>query len=466
MSERLKKMVPIFSLGLLIILSTAYYIHFIHKSYLGVPFQDGLLGLPLLDKYYSGTLSISDLFQRYEEHLIPFYYILSIANGLFYHYNTLLDSYVYILSYILTTVILIRYLFIYLKPGKLRMAASVLVILANFSLVQAPQVFMSSQFALSIVFMLLILLSFDTYYFKATVKNFFFIIVLFGVYQFLFSGAYSAGVYVSIGLFSLVGIVFRSEKKKLNSYSLLIISFIAVGCLYYIALFGLHKSSESAGSGLGFFSMISLMVKSVLAGFSASVLEMHYVENVIKNPGFVLFIGFCLFSASFLLMMVFVHFDLHKKTIFPLLLMIYPIPISIVTTLSRSAVSDGWMWPLKNWYSFHYKMYLLAVIIMAFMIIRHYGEMSSENRTLFFRNAIAKIAAAALVGYCCLSLISHIVINRYMWRLSPKLMNYYQVRMDALKKSDVSDGEKFYVSKEELQRCKAIIEKYRLVYFK
>lgn len=461
---------PIAGLVGMIVLALVYVIVFVQKSYIGVPFLDGFLGLPIVDKFYSGSLHISDFFKVYGEHTIFLYYLVGLANGVFFKYNMLVDSYVFIFSFLLSSLILIYYCHKKLANIYLFYGVAFLMVIINFSLVQPPLVFMSCQFAFSTCIMLIIALLVDKYYEDLSCKAFILLVALFPCYIFLFAGGYAVGAYGSIAFIICLKIIDQTEKRA-RYKNIVLFTIITIELLLYW-LFITSNNGNPVSDPLsdviflyiknnGLAGFVLLLIKITAAGFAASVMNNHFMLDYLKNLDVVFYIGLFLLIISFITSCLYLKLRLYRKSIFPLFLMIYPFPISIITTLSRlNAPGGGWMWPTSEWYSFHYKFYLIAVILMVAMIYDYL--LRNYSKWLLCKRSIRAIIGTLLAVFVGIGLLFQIATNIYMWQLSPSLRGYYNSKLVLLKSDSEDAYKKLYVGQEELKEYKSIMEKYQL----
>jgi len=69
------------------ILFSLFIVLYINRASMDVPFLDGLMMLPIVDKYFNGTMTLNDFNIRFGEHRLIGYSLIYLLNAIFFELN-------------------------------------------------------------------------------------------------------------------------------------------------------------------------------------------------------------------------------------------------------------------------------------------------------------------------------------------------------------------------------------------
>jgi hypothetical protein len=364
------------------------FISYIRATYIDVFYLDGMLQIPLLEKYLAGALTLQEFFAPWGEHRLAFYHAFFIANYYLTSLNAVTESYWFLLMFTISAIaICLSYgaTMRRARPGASEIPTALsflLILLVVYSLTHPPLSLMSSQFICGSAVFVILAIAFDRQLRGvASWGEVIASIVGFAIYVGLLSGAYFAG-----GVFSLA-VVFAINvlvSRRLNLQASL--SFAA--SLLFSAIYSATVNVTSGGKGLGqklieFFTQPLVSIGSILTALCGSNLDVHtLMERLGDSSEIVIANGLFLFAAGCYAMYRFFGARMYQITYVPLLLIFYTIGIAIVVRLGRG--DGGWRWPMSNWYSFHLMYYPIGLIWIL-------------NLDLALRRSLVKVAAAVAI---------------------------------------------------------------------
>lgn len=359
---RLNKVAPTAIVGAVGFAFVALLIQYVETTYPQAVFLDGLMQVPLLQKWDAGTFTLSDAMQPWVEHRLPFYHLFFIANAHLFGLDAKAEPYWFVICYTALAVSLyfpFRASLKALLPESSRFAqafAFLPILFAVFSLVHAPGQFMTTQFVTGTVVFAASCLIYsriatgskswaDVGYFCGA--------ILF--YVAFLSGAYLGGALISL----IVGFAASFAISRRPSRQLLVATIFAVAAMViYVVL-----TPTSSGSILSkFVDMLTHPFRALLAliaGLSGATLDMSTWQEVLRrDPTIVIANGLLLLAIGTLAVWRFFATGLHHKTIAPLLLIFYTLGTIFTVHLGRI---EDWSWIISIWYSFHLMYFLVGV---------------------------------------------------------------------------------------------------------
>ena len=342
---------------------------YIKKNFVNAPFEDGILMVPFLGKYFTGKLSFHDIARPFGEHRLIGYHIIFLLNTILFHLNMKIEPLLCLLSYFFVGVLLYFPYKQFFNDSSDQAGSSrnlwiqisyISILFSIFSLAHPPMILMATQFTIGTAVFVLAALFFDQLCLgNVRWSAWAAYLICMAVYLSVFSGAYFGGA-----LFSLLScLVFKtifSEKREEN------FPLLAAMALTLIMMAGYLLLTRTAGGGLApkielFVSRPWETFESLLAGLSASTLDIHtFTERLRGSKEVVLINGGFLFLLGIYALARFVVLKMYKISYLPILLMMYT--VGAILTIRLGRLNGGWGQPLAEWYSFHMSYYLIGVL--------------------------------------------------------------------------------------------------------
>src|ERR1700753_969909 len=94
----------IWSYGVIIVTASTYYGIYLYRVWANVAWLSWFDQLPLINKWFSGSLRIRDLVTLYGEHGMFGYNILSIVNAAIFRFNSYFDAVLNLLEIVATLI--------------------------------------------------------------------------------------------------------------------------------------------------------------------------------------------------------------------------------------------------------------------------------------------------------------------------------------------------------------------------
>lgn len=444
---------------------------YINRSYLDVPYLDGLMPIPIIDKYFQGRLSFVDINMSWGEHRLIGYSLIYLINTVVFGLNMRLEPFIFLLSDLLIGFILY---FIYKKFLKnvLKnnfqkwMEISFLPILfLIFSLVHPPGMLMTTQFVIGTLFFVICTVFLDKIFLESKRKkdliNF---LVFMLIYISIFSGANFLGAILGFIICFLFKINF-SDKKKPNFFCLIS---ILSSIFFVLAYLFLNKINQD---GVGLINKIYIFIfrfkesfLSLLAGLSGTTLDIHTFEELLGNEDiFVLINGSILFFIGIYSIYKYILLKIYKVTYIPLLLIFYSVGQILSTRLGR--LDGGWMWPMNDWYSFHLYFYLIGILwILFYDIFVKYIKLSKKTlRFLFLKHKWTfVIFVFSMFWIFSFQMISNVT----QWHRGPNVRAWLENKRMALINPTDDNLESLLWTKKESIEAIDIMKRYKLSIFR
>jgi len=139
----------------------------VNRSFIDVPYLDGLMQVPTVEKYFSGTLKFSDIAQRWGEHRLIGYTLIFLLNTILFRLNMKMEPFIFVLVYFLIGLVLyfcFKNIFKEIFKDKFKKWMEILylpILFITFSLVHPPGMLMTTQFVIGTLFFVLVSKYFD-----------------------------------------------------------------------------------------------------------------------------------------------------------------------------------------------------------------------------------------------------------------------------------------------------------------
>lgn len=444
---------------------------YVNRSLINVLYLDGLMQVPNIEKYYNGTLNISDISHQWGEHRLIGYSLIFLLNAIFFGLNTRLEQFLFVLCYFLIGLVLyIKYKEflknVFKRNFKKWMEISYVPILfLIFGLTHPPGMLMTTQFVIGTLFFILLIGFFDRICLDSKKwADLIWFVTLFSVYLIFFSGANFLGALLGFIVCFLFKILFSNKKKP--SFSCLI-SIVLVLFLVIVYL-SLNKFDQD---GVGLLQKIILFTSyfkesflSLLAGISATTLDIHTFQEVLGGRDvFVLINGSILFLTGIYSIYKYIFLKMYKLTYLPLLLMFYSVGLILSTRLGR--LNGGWLWPMNEWYAFHLYFYLIGILwILFYDVLRKYIQSPIKRfRFIFGENRWSlTVFVFTIVWIFSFQIFS----NLAQWRRGPYIKQWLEPKKVALLYPTDENLEDLLWTKEDSLKAIDILKKYKLNVFK
>ncbi|MDD5693583.1 MAG: hypothetical protein PHU86_03880 [Patescibacteria group bacterium] len=420
--------------------------------------------LTTVDNYYQGKLSLNDIIRPFGEHRLVGYSLIYLGNAIFFGLNIILEPYIFLLTYIVIAI------FLYLPYKKFFRAyfekidkrwiqisyASILLII--FSLVHPPEIFMATQFVIATFFFIITAYFFDLLARgKEGRKTLIFFIFFMLIYLLIFSGSYFGGALFSI-TFSLVYKKIFAENKKLNIN--IITGYLLTVFIIFVYLY-FAKINTLDGMGLSnkvitFFSRINETSLSLIAGLSASTIDIHTFQEKIINDKYILLNGIALFSIGMYSLYQYTKNKLYKESYIPILLMMYS--VGAIFTIRLGRLNGGWQWAMNEWYSFHLYFYLIGVLwILYYLIFQAFLEKND------LKVSKGKIITICIVFVSVLLIFSTSTFSSYyQWKRGSSVKIYLINKRNVLLNPTDSTIDQLLWAKKDTYKAIEILKKYKL----
>lgn len=391
-----------------------YYIWYCNSIMIELPHMTWFDQIPLADKYFSGDIRISDLFSRYGEHGMLANNLLYLFNVIFFHGVTLFDVFINDLNVVICGVIIV---YCTLRSLEFR-KNSILWITAEsifmFSCMQASSGAMETQVRLGILFFLLAMVSVDRELQDEDIHKMRLLgtIVLIILSINVFGTLYS---FAGVPLIWVITFFYALQKKKSKKKNLIISgTYLATIPMYIIEYrwFDLFNGDIS-GERISLSPIV--IIKSIFAWYANGVLGWAYHESADYSSKLFLIIGFCVFAATVISVVLFFESKMYEKTWLPLMMIVYSIGVFAMVYLGRAT---EWEWLSNEWYNVHIKVSIAATIWI-------YGYCCNPKI----------LAGGALVFLSILGIVG----NAYGIKRAPSVHSYYMEKQKYLFVDDAGD---------------------------
>lgn len=402
----------------ILLLFTLLLSFYIQRRYVDVPFLDGLGPIPLVDKFFKKTLTLQDINMKGAEHLLIGYALIYLFNASIFGLNMKIEPYIFLFCYFMIGIIIFisyKKLFSSLSIKNINwiQISYIPILFIIFSLVHPPGELMTTQFVIGTLFFSLMAFYMDKIFTeKSNFRYFISYIVSVILYIVFFSSAYLVGALVSI-LFGSILWYFLKKNKQNRAFVFLGSIITILLSLWYINnnQFSGYNGQNLITKLVVFLTDWSTTLKSIIAGISASTLDIHTYSERLGNHEIILLLnGIILMIIGIYSFYIYFKNKIYERSFFPLFLCIYSLTTIATIRLGRS--NGGWLQPINDWYSFHLYFYLVAILEILFsdFLIKNKNNLTikkmsiwiSGNRFYFFS------ILASIVIIFFMSLISNI----------------------------------------------------------
>lgn len=445
---------------------------YIERTYVDAPFLDGLMQVPTVEKYFKGTLSIQDITKQWGEHRLIGYSLIFLINTVLFGLNMKVEPYIFLLTYFLIGSIIY---FFYKKffVNNLKnffniciQISYVSILTIIFSLTHPPAELMTTQFVIGTLFFVISAIFFDKLCLdKGKLYPFLGFLISITIYIVVFSGAYFGGALFSLAACLFIKYIF-SDKKKINIplfASFLLTTFLIIG------YFSLTKVNSYDGSGLLgkviiFLSRSVETFKALLAGISASTLDLNTFMERLKSTEFVVMVnGGILFFLGIYSLYRFIILKIYKRTYLPILLMAYT--IGSIFTIRLGRLNGGWQWTMNTWYSFHLYFYLIGILwVLYYDLLKRIDLTSSKLLPNFIGRNKWTVTITAFSLFVIFS--AQGISNIFQWRRGPYVFQWLEVRRQAILFPDKESLKTLLWDEQNSLKAIAVLKKYKLSVFR
>jgi len=446
---------------------------YINKSFVDVPFLDGLMPLPMVEKYFQGKLSFRDMNMRWGEHRLIGYSLIYLVNAILFGLNIKVDAFLFLLTYFLIGVMIYffykRFFINNLrKDFNIWIQISYISILSViFSLMHPPiESSMTVQFVIGTLFFIISAVFFDQMCLdRKKIRFFLGFLISIAIYILIFSGAYFGGA-----LFSLITCLlfkFLLSKNKKISLQLIIsvlLTVILIGGYMRLTSVSGYDGNNLFGKILVFLSSFGETFKAFLAGLSGITLDIHTFSERLKSSEPIILINGCvLLLLGAYSTFRFITLKIYKKTYLPLLLIMYS--IGSIFTIRLGRLNGGWLQVVNDWYSFHLYFYLIGSLwILYFDLFKRFDVASSKSlKNVFWHNKVIII-----LSLIWLTLIFSVqsFSNVFQWIRAPYVYQWFEVKRQAILFPDKESLKTLLWNEQDCLKAIAVLKKYKLSVFR
>lgn len=444
---------------------------YINRTFVDVVFLDGLMPLPLIEKYFNGSFSFKDLNLIWGEHRLTGYLLIYLINTIVFGLNMRIEPFIFLLSYFLIGLIIYgiyKKLFrdVFKNNYQLWIEISFLPILfLIFSLVHPPAMLMTTQFVVGTLFFILTIKHFNNICLdsKRSLDLLLFIFFV-SIYIVFFSGANFGGMLLGfIVCFFLK--LFVSSKKKLDILLVITILFTFIITLGY---FGVTRVDQDGVGLVGkiiiFFSRPGESFLALLAGISGTTLDIHTFQELFRgNDILVLINGSVLFLLGLYSIFKYFVLKIYKITYLPVLLMSYSIGFMLITRLGR--LNGGWMWTMNDWYSFHLYFYLIGILwILFYDVFAKYNLLKNKSLITLLKQHrwTINIFVFSLVWIFSFQIVSNVA----QWRRGRHVKTWLETKRLAILNPTEESLEFLLWTKDDSLKAIEILKKHKLSVFR
>lgn len=447
---------------LLLILFSAYFFYYASASSANVAYLSWFAHVPTIEKHFAGTLTLSDLIQRYGEHGLFGYNLLLLFNLEFFRLNVLFDAY---LNAIAICVIGGLVLWSYVKSAgviavrfdALLFAAPLLLCL--FSVAQGSSGAMETQVRLGTLTILVLMWGVDRS-FKATdvelgFAHYAFALLAVVTAVLLFGTLYSFGGFPL--LFALCGATaFMRRERRL--YGILVMAALIISVFAYVKFYSLVVERPPGGITLSPVAWAVFGFKFMCAYLgSASLSRTLWEDRIIQSEFWMIVNGFFVVVVHFHSIFLFFRSQMNRKTLLPLLMLGYSVGVGLLVLIGRGPLF-GWTGGTNYWYAVHVKFGLAGCLwTYAYVWLHQSRPMSAIQRwLLLFPPVVISVSVIAS--------------NFADWKRAPHVKSYFEAMVPYAYSSlpmpiDARGETPFRASPQETSRAIDVFRRHGLTYF-
>ena len=350
-----RNMLPLF----IIFVFTGYFLFYIHSITVNVAWQGWFCQVPLIEKFYSRTITMQDLMTRFGEHGMLGYNILFLINTIFFKLSVFFDAYLNLFLIVLATAIIYvvyRRTMVERANALLYNGGFALIAFIMFSISQQSSGSMETQVRIGEVLFFLTTFVIERYFYAslgiaAYFYSFLLILISINIFGTMYSFAWVPGLFFVGAIQKFV------HKKKCGLFYLYVILLMSICVYLYFIEYAYSLRGNIHAANLN----VLMVAKYMLGCFSGGTLGTTlFLEHYINRQ--TMFInGFVVFSIYLYSLFIFVKSRMWKISYLPVLLMAYTVSVSFIITIGRYSELD-WVWGMNYWYAVHYKYGLVGCV--------------------------------------------------------------------------------------------------------
>lgn len=448
----------------LLILSFIYVEH----TWVDTVFLDGFIHVPLVGRFMSGNLAMSEFFQPAGEHILLGYKALFLLNARYLDLDMRLDPVMFVLSFLLLSSLIYLECSKILKNEKLWLLGIFFIPLAliSFSLTAPPLMFMSTQFTWGASIALLTAWFLQNEFDRSSITPrvawpLVGTLVSLVVYYLVFSGSYFPGMIFGIAGMIILRLIVEKRQPDWRIGSVILVGAICSFWYVYIVFFVQVWGGEaSLTHRLDHFATAPAdTILTYFAGIGASLVDQHSLENKISV---LLYLGGAMVLIAGFAIWLYLKTRMYRLTYLPIFCLSYSLGIISAVRLGRNQQGD-WGWIANNWYSFHLRLFCLGVVwILLFAIISHLRSRSvktKDSRVPTRWQASIAMASLAFIFSC------HAFANYCQLHRGPSVRGWVDAKRAALLFPEFTDQSLLLWGPTEVASARSILQKYRLSSF-
>lgn len=379
--------------------------------------------IPLIEKFYTGTMTFADLLTRYGEHGMLGTNLLFLMNTVMFRMSTMFDVYLNDLNVTVMACVLVASIRKSFSEDKRGWTYKICVVLASFfafNILQGSSGAMETQVRLGMLFSILAMAMCDrvlmenvtTQYLVGTICVIIISVNVFGT-------LYCFAAVPAICLFVLGRAV---HSKRIVDKNMLLFTTFVLTWICYIFQYQLLAGGSVSSSGI--FQTVAAIIRNPsdvitsFIGFCGSfVLGYPALADHRVSEDVYLIVGFFVCLTLIWGIYRFFKSGLYKRTMLPLLLISYTFFVWVLVIIGRYDQADNaWQWMTNFWYFVHTKVALVGVGWIIGYDLMH----CSDKKKL--------AGAAAMIFLLCLAIFGNIL----EFMRVPHEKTYYQEKQPYL----------------------------------
>ncbi len=462
-------------LGAAFVLAGAGLLAWVLRFYANVVFVDGMQLLPTVADYFSGKLSLEKLFIPYGEHRIPLYRLLLVANSAWFGLNMYVDPALTASASLVTAGLLYpafrRSLAPALAPGAIAFAF-LPVLAVSVSLAYPPLMFMSTQFQLGSVLVLLVGVLLYGSGREPSGSRLAVCAGLVIAYFGLFSGGYFPGLLASLAAVFAARWALERKAPSKGEWGLLLLSFACAAIYSRTILRETGLGAPLTAKLWGVFGHPGFTIRFLLGGLAASVACLPPGISSTPLAVVALLLGSAVLAALAAGAWLFRQSQMWRRTYLPVWMLAYSLGIIGAVRVGRG--DGGWTWMMNDWYAFHLKFLPLAVFwILLYSVSNGRPVLASGSGWVPSKAGVQRwrpwrLESLALMGFALLLASTWLFSNGRQWARGPR----HKLKDEARRQAMLSPGytnkpieEVLLVSRPEAATGLGILVKHRLNVF-
>ncbi len=428
-------------LFLILFIQLLLIIIYIYNSTENIVYQDGLapVNINLIEKFYAGKLYFNDLWKEYNGINIFGGLFITLVNVVFFRLNTRFEMLLAVFFMFITSLVMFDYFRKLVKKivsNKIVQISFGLIIFIYFSLNQWENFVFNggSMHIMTILPFVLMMIFYDKFIqSKFRIKNVFnyLLIVIFSI---LLGGQYTFGLVVSL----LTGIFLKKIFDKKNNFDykksiFSIVIFIIIYLLFYLSALNNNVATGSSGV-LNLFNDPISSLKFIFLTFSGTLIGVDLFNRLNMGINLGSLIGLIVVLTYLYALILYFKSKMSKKTIVPLVMVIYSIVTVGIIFVSRFSYGIGYGLTSR------YTTSTMLGLIGCFIIFLY---------SLFSKRYFKKIKIISLNNFPIIVIFLFILICQFLtivneWIISPHRKVFYEklevmaLNLDNYSKEDLS----------------------------